>query len=190
MRCHRCWRPALRRRCPRTPVLYQIPSHIHSRAPRKKAPHPRRTRILPIPKIIIRLRPLPHLQPLPRHRHLRPQPHRGSAHSGVQHLLLRSGRTFTTGTVQQQGQQGQLHYTEDSPDTALSWTAMETASRARGNSLQPLVPPPAAAASIGPCCCRQDVVTFPVTVRKPRLTDDIDLLGEAIAVLRWSLSNM
>lgn len=188
MRCHRCWRPALHRRCSRTSVLYQIPSHIRSRAPRRKALRPRRTRMLLILKII-HPRLLPHLQPLLRHRHLQLQPHQGSAHSGAQHLLLRSGRTFTTGTARQQGQQGQRRYTEDSPDTVLSLTAMETASRARrSNSLQPLVP--AAAASIGSCCCRQDVAICPVTVRKPRLTDDIDLLGEAIAVLRWSLSNM
>ena len=179
MRCHRCWRPALRRRCLRIPVLYQIPSHIRSRAPRRKAPHPRRTRMLLILKIIIHPRLLPHLQP---------RLHRGSVHSGAQHLLHRSGRTFTTETVLQQGQQGRRRYTEDSPDTVLSLTAMETASRARGNSLQPSAP--AAAASIGSCCCRQGVVTCPITVHKPRLTDDIDLLGEAIAVLRWSLSNM
>lgn len=161
MQCHKCWRPALHRRCLRTPILYQIPSRIRSRAHRRKAPHLRRTRILPILKIIIRPRPLPHL----RHRHLRLQPHQGSAHSGAQHLLLRSGRTFTTGTARQQGQQGQRRYTEDSPDTVLSLTAMEMASRARSNSLQPLVPP-LAAASIGPCCCRPDVVTRPITICK------------------------
>lgn len=139
---------------------------------------------------IIHPRLLPHLQHRLRFRHLQPPLHQGSVHSGTQYLPHRSGQTFTTGTVRQQGQQEQRRYTEASPDTVLSLTAMETASRARGNSLQPLVPPPAAAASIGSCCCRQDVAICPVTVRKPRLTDDIDLLGEAIAVLRWSLSNM
>lgn len=190
MRCHKCWRPALHRRCLRTPILYQIPSHIHSRAPRRKAPRPRRIRVLLILKIIIHPRFLPHLQHRLRFRHLQPPLHQGSVHSSAQYLPHRSGQTFTTGTVRQQGQQGQRRYTEASPDTVLSSTTMETASRARrSNSLQPLVPP-LAAASIGPCCCRRDLATCLVTVRKPRLTDDIDLLGEAIAVLRWSLSNM
>lgn len=91
--------------------------------------------MLLILKIIIHPRLLPHLQPRLRPRHLQPPLHRGSVHRGVQHLLHRSGRTFTTGTVQQQGQQGQRRYTEASPDTVRNLTAMETASRARSNPL-------------------------------------------------------